>query len=76
MSEKDMKELLSKKVLPSLKCVNMDFYKICVHGKQKRVSFVKSVKEKKNEKLEVVHTDVWGPAQICSLGGSHYYYIC
>ena len=51
----------------------MDFCEICVYGKQKRVSFVKSGKEKKDEKLELVHTDVWGPAQVSSLGGSHYY---
>lgn len=57
-----MKVLHSKKVLQGLKCVNMDFCESCVYGKQKRVSFVKSGKEKKNEKLELVHTDVWGPA--------------
>ena len=51
----------------------MDFYESCVYGKQKRVSFVKTRKENKNEKLELVHTDVWGPAQVSSLGGSHYY---
>ena len=34
---------------------------------------MKSSKEKKNEKLELVHTNVWGPAQVSSLGGSHYY---
>ena len=73
MSEKGMKLLHSKKVLPSLKCVNMDFCEICMYGKQKRVSFVKTGKENKKEKLELVHTDVWGPAQVSSLGGSHYY---
>ena len=51
----------------------MDFYESCVYGKQKRVSFVKTGKENKKEKLELVHTDVWGPAQVSSLGGSHYY---
>ena len=51
----------------------MDFYEICVYGKQKRVSFVKTGKENKKEKLELVHTDVWGSAQVSSLGGSHYY---
>ena len=43
------------------------------YRKQKRVSFVKTGKEKKKEKLELVHTDVWGLAQVSSLGGSHYY---
>ena len=40
MSEKGMKVLHSKKVLPGLKCVNMDFYESCVYGKQKRMNFV------------------------------------
>ena len=44
-----------------------------MYGKQKLVSFVKSEKEKKDEKLELVHIDVWGLAQVSSLGGSHYY---
>ena len=62
MSEKGMKLLHSKKVLLGLKCVNMDFCESCVYGKQKRVSFVKTGKENKKEKLELVHTNVWGPA--------------
>ena len=33
MSEKGMKVLHSKKVLPSLNCVNMDFYESCMYGK-------------------------------------------
>ena len=36
MSEKGMKSLHSKKFLPGLKCVNMDFCEICVYGKQKK----------------------------------------
>ncbi|WP_425268113.1 hypothetical protein, partial [Enterobacter hormaechei] len=68
-----MKVLHSKKFLPSLKCVNMAFCESCVNEKQKRVSFVKSGNEKKNEKLELVHIDVCRPAQVYSLGGSYYY---
>jgi transposase InsO family protein len=41
--------------------------------KKKRVRFLRVGKEKKNERLELVHTDVWGPAQVSSLGGFHYY---
>ena len=44
MSEKGMKVLHSKKVLPVLKCVNMNFYESCVYEKQKRLIFVKSGK--------------------------------
>ena len=68
-----MKVLHSKKVLLGLKCVNMDFYESCMYGKKERVSFVKTGKENKKQKLELVHTDVWGPTQVSSLGGSHYY---
>ena len=71
-----MKELHSKKVLPSLKCVNMEFCESCLYGKQKRVSFVKSGKENKSERLELVYTNVWGPAQVSFLSGSHYYVTC
>ena len=73
MSEKGMKLPHSKKFLPGLECFNMDFCKSCVCGKQKRVSFVKTRKENKKEKLEHVHIDVWGPTQVSSLGGYHYY---
>ena len=51
----------------------MDFCESCMYGKQKRVIFVKIGKENKKEKLELVHTDVWGWAQVSFLGGSHYY---
>ena len=51
----------------------MEFYENCVYGKQKRVSFLRVGKQKKSEKLELVHTYVWGPTQVQSLGGSHYY---
>ena len=49
------------------------FEKIVRTKKQKRVSFVKTGKENKSEKLELVHIDLWGPTQVSSLGGSHYY---
>ena len=69
-----MKVFHSKKVFPGLECVNIDFCESCVYEKQKRVSFVKTGKENKKEKLEFVHTYVWGLAQVYSLGDSHYYF--
>ena len=39
----------------------------------RRVIFLRVGKQKKSEKLELVHTDVWGPARVQSLGGSRYY---
>jgi hypothetical protein len=29
--------------------------------------------KKESERLDLVHTDVWGPTQVSSLGGSLYY---
>ena len=37
-------------------------------GKQKKVSRTPKV-----EKLELVHTDLWGPSPVASLKGSRYY---
>ena len=60
-------------MLPNLKHVDLRFYENCVYGKWKRVRFLRVGKERKSEKLELVHTDVWGLSQVSSLGGSHYY---
>jgi hypothetical protein len=60
-------------LFPDLKQIVLDFFEHRVYGKQKRVRFLKVGKEKKSERLELVHTDVWGPTQVSSLGGSHYY---
>ena len=54
----------------------MEFCENCVYGKQKRFIFLRVGKQKKSEKLELVHIDVWGPAQVQYLGGSNYYVTC
>jgi hypothetical protein len=73
MSEKGMQILHKINLLPNLKQIDLDLCENCVYGKQKRVIFLRVGKEKKNETLELVHTGVWGPSQVSSLGGSHYY---
>eukprot|EP00253_Pinus_taeda_P009048 PITA_09048 len=73
MSEKGMQILHSKNLLPSLNYVDLKLCDKYVYGEQKRVRFLRVGKEKKSGKLELVHTDVWGPTQVSSLGGSHYY---
>ena len=37
------------------------------------MSFLKINKTPKAKKLELVHTDLWGPSLVASLGGSRYY---
>jgi hypothetical protein len=61
MSEKGMHILHKRNLFPDLKQIDLDFCEHCVYGKQKRVRFLRVGKEKKNERLELVHTDVWGP---------------
>ncbi|RVW83869.1 Retrovirus-related Pol polyprotein from transposon TNT 1-94 [Vitis vinifera] len=73
MSEKGMKMLLSKGKLPELKSIDFDMCESCILGKQKNVSFLKTGRTPKAEKLELVHTDLWGPSPVASLGGSRYY---
>ncbi|CAA0831536.1 Uncharacterized mitochondrial protein AtMg00300 [Striga hermonthica] len=73
MSEKGMKVLKSRGLLPELESVDVGLCEQCVLGKQKRVSFITTGRAPKTEKLELVHTDLWGPAPVTSLGGSMYY---
>ncbi|KAK2974385.1 hypothetical protein RJ640_021241 [Escallonia rubra] len=68
LSESGMKILHSKNALPGMKNIQLDFCEGCVYGKQKRVSFRKDGKERKTERLELVHTDVCGPTTVKSLG--------
>ena len=56
-----------------MKQASLELCENCVYGKEKRVIFPRVGKQKKNEKLELVHIDVWGPDQVQYLGGSFYY---
>ena len=70
MSEKGMKMLLSKGKLPKLKSIDFDMCENSILGKQKNVSFLKTGRTPKAEKLELVHTNLWEPSPIAFLGGS------
>ena len=73
MSEKGMKMLVSKGRIPELKNVTIDFCEPCVLGKQKKVTFAKVGHPPKSGKLELIHSDVYGPTSVSSVGGSRYY---
>jgi hypothetical protein len=73
MSENGMQILHKRNLLPDLKQIDLDFCEHCVYGKHKRVRFIRVEKEKKSERLDILHTDVWGPAQVSSLSVSRYY---
>ena len=73
ISEKGMKMLLSKGKLPKLKSIDFDMCESCILGKQKNVSFLKTGRTLKVEKLESVHTNLWGPSSVASFEVSRYY---
>ena len=52
--------------------LDFDFCEHCVYGKQNWVSFPSGAK-RANKILELVHSDVFGPVSVPSLGKSMYY---
>ncbi|KAK3034976.1 hypothetical protein RJ639_033354 [Escallonia herrerae] len=73
LSESGMRILYSKNALPGMKNIQLDFCEGCVYGKKKWVSFRRDGKEKKTERLELVHTDVCRPTTVKSLGDNFYF---
>ena len=65
--------LLARGKLPELKSIDFDMYESCILEKHKNVSFLKIGRTSKVEKMELIHTDLWGPSPVASLGGSRYY---
>ena len=49
-----------------------DFCKSCIQGKAQQQPFPKESKTKYNTYREKIITDLWGPAQVTSLGGHSY----
>ena len=66
MSERGVRALHSK-VLPSIKHYKLNLCKFCIIGRQSRVAFTTSVHKTKGL-LDLVHTDVWGPSPVASVG--------
>ena len=52
--------------------LDFDFYENCVYGKQNWVNFISGGKRAKHI-LELLHSDVFGPVKVPSLGKSMYY---
>lgn len=70
ISEKVIKVLHAKDKLPGLKSLDLGFDEDFVLRKHKKISFSKVGRSPKSKRLELVHTDMWGLAQVPSLGGS------
>ena len=66
-------QLMNKQLVEGLKCSDTDFDKqceACVLGKMKKIPFAKQTVHRATELLELVHSDVCGPMNVDSLGGS------
>ena len=72
ISECGMMELYKRNLLKGIKTCKLDFCKYCVFGKQNKVQFKIATRKTKGV-LDYVHTDVWGPVRVASLGGSKYF---
>ncbi|KAL6333003.1 hypothetical protein AAG906_020022 [Vitis piasezkii] len=72
MGECGMMELHKRNLLKGIKTCKLDLCKYCVFGKQNKVLF-KTTTHKTEGVLDYVHTNVWGPVRVASLGGSMYF---
>ncbi|KAH9717203.1 hypothetical protein KPL71_021739 [Citrus sinensis] len=72
MSERGLKELQKKRVFGSDKLNSLGFCEDCILGKASSLKFESAVHSTK-KKLAYIHSDLWGPAQVDSLGGCRYF---
>ena len=70
--EKALQGLMKQGLLKGAKTCKLAFCEHCVLGKQTRVKFGTAVHRTKGT-LDYIHTDVWGPTKVSSLGGKHYF---
>ena len=73
MSDRRLTKLSRRGMIPILKEGN-DLYEPCIFGKQHRVKFVNSTKHSEGV-LDLVHSDIWGPAPVSTRGWAKYFVI-
>ena len=67
MSERDIQALHNQGALPYIKYYKLGLCKFCIMGRQRRVAFSTS-QYTTNGLLDRIHTDVWGPSPVASIG--------
>ncbi len=74
MTEKGLQLLAKQSLIPltSAKGISLNSCDHCLFGKHRRVSFRIPAKRKEN-RLELIHSDVCGPFEVESLGGNRYF---
>ena len=75
LNYKYVEELIKNKLVHGMDCCHIDGKlecEACVLGKMNRRSFPKKSNSRAKRPLEIIHSDVCGPMQINSIGGSRY----
>ncbi|GKV35980.1 hypothetical protein SLEP1_g44167 [Rubroshorea leprosula] len=72
MSEKGLQLLAKQSLVPIAKGGHVNPCDVCLFGKQHQVSFQKNLTRKEN-KLDLVYSDVCGPLEVESFGGNKYF---
>ena len=72
MSDRGLTELSRRGLIPALKKEKNDLCEPCIYVKQHRIKFASSTKRSEGI-LELVHSDVWGPAPVSARGGARYF---
>ncbi|GKU90802.1 hypothetical protein SLEP1_g4753 [Rubroshorea leprosula] len=72
MSEKGLQLLAKQSLIPMAKGEYVNPCDVCLFGKQHQVSFQKNLTRKEN-KLDLVYSDVCGPLEVESFGGNKYF---
>ena len=73
LGEHSMFELHKRNLLKGVKSLcKLGFYKYCVYGKQRRVSFKVACHTSKGV-LDYIHSNVWGPVVVPPNRGAHYF---
>ena len=75
MSERGLQALHNKGGLSGIKHCKLNLRKFCITSGQSRIAFTISVHKSKGL-LDLVHTDVWRPSLVASVGGACCYVTC
>ena len=72
LSDRGIIELSRRDNIPILKKDENDLCELCIFGEQHKVKFAIYTKPSEGV-LNLVHSDVWGPAPVAAHGGAKYY---
>ena len=68
-----LKELSNQGILSAGKFSALDKCETCILGKSIKVKFPKKATRSSQAPLDYIHSDLWGPAQTITHGGSRYF---